>query len=327
MRIQRIAVAAAASIVAASALASQAPRLAYPPTPRGEVVDDYFGTRVPDPYRWMEDLDAKPVAEWVASENELSDRYLSTLPLRENLRTRITELWNYPKVSTPFIEGGQVFYRRDSGLRKAPLSCRRPALKQPARVLVDPNEMFPDGATSLAATAPSPDAALLAYATAEGGADWQTIHVRDIATRRDLKDIVKWMRFSGLSWTKDAKGFFYSRYPEPPAGKALQAALSGQALYYHRLGTPQSEDRLIYERRDLPAWFINGSITDDGRYLFIVMAEGAENKNHLYVKDLGEPRRPDLEAPVTPVVEADDAEYAPIGNRGSTIFLRTDLDA
>ena len=327
MRIQRIAVAAAASIVAASALAAQAQRLAYPPTPRGEVVDDYFGTKVPDPYRWMEDLDAKPVAEWVASENALTERYLSTLPLRQKLRTRITELWNYPKVSTPFIEGGQVFYRRNSGLQKQSLFFMRPDLTQPARVLVDPNEMFPDGATSLAATAPSPDAALLAYTTAEGGADWQTIHVRDIATRRDLKDIVKWMRFSGLSWTKDAKGFFYSRYPEPPAGKALQAALSGQALYYHLVGTPQSEDRLIYERRDLPAWFINGSITDDGRYLFIVMSEGAENKNRLYVKDLGEPRRPNLEAPVTPVVEADDAEYAPIGNRGSTIFLRTDLDA
>src|SRR5207237_2824757 len=124
-----------------------------------------------------------------------------------------------------------------------------------------------------------------------------------------------------------AKGFFYSRYPEPPAGKALQAALSGQALYYHRVGTPQSEDRLIYERRDLPTWFISGGLTDDGRYLLIQMAEGSENKKRLYVKDPAGPRKPDLDAPVTPVVETDDAEYAPIGNLGSTIFLRTDLDS
>src|SRR5207237_3655280 len=211
--------------------------------------------------------------------------------------------------------------------KKRWLFFMRPDPEQPGRVIVDPNEMFPDGATSLAATVPSPDATLLAYATAEGGADWQTIHVREIATRRDLKDIVRWMRFSGLSWTKDAKGFFYPRYPEPPAGKALQAALSGQALYYHRVGTPQSEDRLIYERRDLPTWFISGGLTDDGRYLLIQMAEGSENKNRLYVKDLAGPRKPDLDAPVTPVVETDDAEYAPIGNLGSTIFLRTDVDS
>ena len=317
----------AVAVLAAGSMAAQGQHPAYPPTSRGDVVDDYFGTKVPDPYRWMEDLDAKAVADWIAAENAITERYLATLPLREKLRKRITELWNYPKVSTPFIEGGQVFYRRNSGLQKQSLFFMRPDLKQPARVIVDPNEMFPDGATSLAATVPSPDATLLAYATAEGGADWQTIHVREIATRRDLKDIVRWMRFSGLSWTKDAKGFFYSRYPEPPAGKALQAALSGQALYYHRVGTPQSEDRLIYERRDLPTWFISGGLTDDGRYLLIQMAEGSENKNRLYVKDLAGPRKPDLDAPVTPVVETDDAEYAPIGNLGSTIFLRTDLDS
>src|SRR3954447_8108581 len=327
MRVHRTALFAVACMLAGSSVFVQTQRLAYPPTARGDVVDDYFGTKVPDPYRWMEDLDSKPVADWVAAQNAVTEKYLAQLPLREKLRKRITELWNYPKVSTPFMEGGQVFYRRNSGLQKQSLFLMRPDLRKPARVLVDPNEMFPDGATSLAMVAPAPDATLLAYATAEGGADWQTIHVREIATRRDLKDIVKWMRFSGLAWTKDAKGFFYSRYPEPPAGKALQAALSGQALYYHGVGTPQSEDRLIYERRDLPAWFISGSITDDGRYLFIQMAEGSENKNRLYVKDLVDPHKPNLDAPVRPVVETDDAEYAPIGNHGSTVFLRTDLDA
>ena len=306
---------------------AQPPRLAYPQAPKGDVVDDYFGTKVPDPYRWMEDLDSKQVADWVAAENAVTERYLQALPLRDQLKKRITEIWNYPKVGTPFIEGGHVFYRRNSGLQKQSLFFMRPGLEGSARVIVDPNEMFPSGDVSLSETVPSPDASLLAYTTAEGGADWRTVHVRNIATLRDLPDVVKWMRFSGLSWTKDAKGFFYSRYPEPPAGKVLQAALSGQTLYYHRVGTPQSEDVLIYERRDLPAWFIGGSVTDDGRYLFIFLAQGSENKNRLYVKDLGDPRKPNVDARVTPVVETDDAEYAPIGNHGATVFLRTDLDA
>ena len=125
--------------------------------------------------------------------------------------------------------------------------------------------------------------------TSEGGADWQTVHVRNLSTGQDQSDLLKWMRFSGLRWTKDSKGFFYSRYPEPPAGKVLEAALSGQALYYHRVGTPQSEDRLIYERKDLPTWFIGGDVTDDGRYLLVTLAQGSDNKNRLYAADLGDP--------------------------------------
>src|SRR5438874_4790938 len=135
------------------------------------------------------------------------------------------------------------------------------------------------------------------------------------------------MHFSELSWTKDGKCFFYPRYPEPPKGKHLQASLSGQALYYHRVGTPQSDDRLIYERKDLPTWFIGGDVTEDGRYLVITMAQGSENKNRLYVADLGDPQQPKIGAPVKPVIETDDAEYAPIGNVGSVMYLRSDLDA
>jgi prolyl oligopeptidase len=137
--------------------------------------------------------------------------------------------------------------------------------------VLDPNVLSPDGSLSLAQWKPSPDGRLLAYALSEGGADWQTLHVRDLDKGADLGDQVRWMRFSDISWTKDSKGFFYSRYPEPPKGKVLEAALSGQALYYHRVGAPQSEDRLVYSRPDLPTWFINGSATDDGRYLLVFM--------------------------------------------------------
>ena len=167
----------------------------------------------------------------------------------------------------------------------------------------------------------------MAYGLSEGGADWETIHVRDLGTGKDLADEVRWMRFSGLSWTKDAKGFYYSRYPEPPKGKVLEAALSGHTLYYHRVGTPQSEDLLVYERKDLPGWIIIGGVTEDGRYLLISMFEGSGNKNRLYAADLGNPKAPNLKAAIKPVIETDDAEFAPIGNQGSVVFLRSDKSA
>jgi prolyl oligopeptidase len=303
----------------------QSPRLTYPPTQKGTVVEDYFGTKVPDPYRWMEDLDSKAVADWVKAENTVTSGYLDKLQLRDDLKTRITGLWNYPKVNTPFIEGGRIFYRKNSGLqRQSPLYVRT-ALDASPTLVIDPNQMWPDGSTSLAGLVPSPDASLMTYTTSEGGADWQTIHVRRLSTGQDQSDVIKWMRFSGISWTKDSKGFFYSRFPEPPAGKVLEAALSGQALYYHRVGTPQSEDRLIYERKDLPTWFIGGDATEDGRYLLITLAQGSDNKNRLYAADLGDPMHPNVAAPITPVVESDDAEYSPIGNDGSVVFLRNDL--
>jgi prolyl oligopeptidase len=275
----------------------------------------------------MEDLDSKAVAEWIAAQNAVTFRYLDSLPVRDALKARITELWNYPKVNVPFIEAGRFFYRRNSGLEKQSSLYVRRSLDRAPTLLLDPNKLWPDGSTSLSATSPSPDGSMLAYMTSEGGADWETVHVRNLSTGEDLSDVIKWMRFSGFAWTKDSKGFFYSRYPEPPAGKVLEAALSGQALYYHRVGTPQSEDRLIYERKDLPTWFIGGDLTEDGRYLLVTMSQGSENKNRLYAADLENARQPNIAAQVKPVIETDDAEYAPIGNEGSVIYLRSDLDA
>ncbi len=327
MRAARIALALVLVASVPAFVPAQGQRPAYPPTAKGDVVDDYFGTKVPDPYRWMEDLDSKSVADWVKSQNDLTFSYLAALPMRDKLKARISELWNYPKVSTPFIEAGRIFYRKNAGLQKqSPLYVRASVDAAPT-LIIDPNAMWPDGGTSLAGTSPSPDGKLLAYLASEGGADWQTVHVRDLSSSKDLEDIVKWMRFSGFAWTKDAKGFFYSRYPEPPAGKVLEAALSDQALYYHRIGTPQSDDRLIYERKDLPTWFINGDVTEDGKYLLVTMAQGSDNKNRLYAADLGDPLHPDITAAVKPVIETDDAEYGPIGNDGSVLFLRSDLDA
>lgn len=301
--------------------------LAYPTARRDSVVDDYFGTRIADPYRWMEDLNSAETARWVAAENALSAAYLAKLPMREWFRKRITELWNYPKVTVPFREGGRLFYRRNSGLQRQSVVYYRSSPTAPERVLIDPNTLSADGSLSLGQVAPSPDGKLAAYTVSEGGADWQTVHVRDIAAGRDLADTVRWMRFSGLSWTKDGRGFYYARYPEPPAGRVLEAALHDQALYYHRVGTPQSQDRLVYSRPDLPTWFIGGGVTEDGRYLLVTMSKGSDNNNRLYFADLGDPLHPKLDAAVQPLVERDDAEFSPFANVGPVLYLRTDLGA
>jgi prolyl oligopeptidase len=299
----------------------------YPPSRKGEDKDDYGGITIADPYRWMEDLDSTEVAEWVAQQNAVTQAHLQSLPLRARLERRLTELWNYPRTSLPLIEGGRLFYSKNTGLqRQSPIYIRAGPSAEPILVL-DPNALFPDGARALSQYAPSPDATLLAYAVADGGADWETIYVRDVTTGADLPDEIRWMRFSDLSWTKDANGFFYSRYPEPPKNKVLEAALSGQAIYYHRIGTRQSDDELIYERPDQPSWIVGGSVTEDGRYLLVTTHKGADNNNQLFVADLGDPLRPDVRARIRPLVESQDAEFAPIGNDGTRLYLRSDKDA
>jgi prolyl oligopeptidase len=301
--------------------------LTYPPAPKGDTVDDYHGTKVADPYRWMEALDSKEVADWVAASNAVTEPYLRALPLRGHFSKRLTELWNYPRAGVPVVENGRLFYARNTGLqRQAPVFMRVGITGEPSLV-IDPNIISADGSVSLSQWEPSPDAKLLAYALSEGGADWATVHVRDIASGTDLADDVRWMRFSGISWTKDSKGFFYSRYPEPPKNKVLEAELTGQAIYYHRVGKPQAQDVLVYQRQDLSTWIVNGSVTHDGRYLLVLMAEGADNRNRLYAADLGRPEAPRIDAPIKPLIETDDAEYAPIGNDGATIYVRSDKDA
>ena len=299
----------------------------YPHSLRTTTADDYHGHRIEDPYRWMEALDTPEVKAWIEAQNAVTDQYLASLPLRERLRARITELWNYAKVSLPVVENGRLFYQKNTGLEKQPAIYMRDGLNGPPALVLDPNALSPDGSVALMAFTPSPDARLLAYTLAQGGADWQTVHVRDLARGEDFADRVRWMRFSALSWTRDGRGFFYSRFPEPPVGRTYEAALSGHALYYHRIGTPQSQDVLIFERPDLPSWFVHGTVSDDGRYLLIGFYEGATNNNRLYVADLIDPVAPDVHAPIRPLMERDGAEYAPIGVEGTTLYVRSDFSA
>jgi prolyl oligopeptidase len=271
----------------------------------------------------MEDASSSELAGWITRQNELSAGYLQRLPLREHFQKRLTELWNYPRTSVPLVESGQLFYRRNNGLERQSSIYMRKAFDAPPALVLDANALSPDGSVHLADYRPSPDARRVAYALAVGGADWRTVRVRDVASGRDLADEVKWVRFSAISWTRDSKGFFYSRYPEPPAGRALQAELTGHALYYHRVGTPQSQDVPVYARADLPRHFIGAWTTEDGRYLQVRIAPGAGPFNRLYVADLRDPLKPDVRAPVKPVVDEENAEFRVIGNAGPVLFVKT----
>jgi prolyl oligopeptidase len=310
-----------------AALPADEPTLQYPAAAAGDVVDDYHGTKVADPYRWLEDVDSPETKAWVVAENQVTQKYLSGLPDRDAFKKRITDLWNYPKVTLPFREAGRIFYRKNSGLQQQSTLYMRASLSTEARLLLDPNVQWPDGSVAVRSLSPSPDGKLLAYSTSEGGTDWETLHLREIASGKDRPDTLEWVRFSGVSWTKDGKGFFYSRYPEPPKGEALHAAARDQKIYYHRAGDPQEKDRLVYERKDLPSWFLGAQVTEDGRYLVIGMSRGADRRNRLYFAALGDPQKPNPGAPVKPLLEEDDAEQAFLGNNGTTFYLSTDSNA
>jgi prolyl oligopeptidase len=316
-----------AGLMATACSSPAPPGMTYPETRRDDVVDDYFGTKVADPYRWMEDLNAPEVASWVEAENRTTFAYLNGLPEREVLRNRITELWNYPRVGIPFWEGGRWFYFRNSGLDRQSIVYTRTSLDEPATVVLDPNQLSPDGSVALSDFVPSPDGRRFTYGQAEGGADWSTYYFRDLGGDAPLPDKLEWVRFSTVSWTKDGRGVFYGRYPQPPPGQELEAALADKRIYYHRLGTDQSADRLIYARPEEPSLFIDAHLDQSGRYLFVDTNKGTSNKNELFVKDLANPTAPRLDGPVSPLYPGHTAAYVPLGVVDNILYLLTDRDA
>jgi len=304
------------------------PRLNYPPARRDATVDTYFGTRVPAPYEWMENLGSPALQEWVEAENALTFSYLGQIPIRGWIHNRLQTLWDYARETTPEqVAGGRIFFTRNSGLQKQSVLFVADSATAAPRELLDPNALSADGSIALLGTEPSPHGAMLAYDLSQGGSDWVTIHVRDVATGKDLPDIIRWVKFSGVSWTEDGRGFFYSRYPAPPEGKAISQQVTNQKLYYHRLGTKQTADTLVYERPDLPEWVVRGDVSEDGRYLLISLKNGTAVENELFYVDLKDPQTPDVGSRVSPLYTKNDAAYDVVGIVGKTLFLRTTLGA
>lgn len=297
--------------------------LNYPPShPDPTVVDFYHGQAVPDPYRWLEDLDSEQTRAWIEAQNRLTFDYLQRIPARQRLLERLRQLWNYEKYSQPFKEGNRYFYFKNDGLQNQSVLYTQESLEGEARVLLDPNTLSEDGTVALSGIAISRDGRYLAYGLSRSGSDWQEWKVRDIETGEDLPDHLRWIKFSGASWTLDGQGFFYSRYDEPAPGSEYESANYFQKLYYHRLGTPQSEDLLVYHRPDQKEWGFAGGVTEDGDYLIISVWRGTDPKNLLFYKDLRDPS-----SPVVELIREFQAEYAFVGNDGSRFWLLTDLQA
>jgi len=294
-------------------------RLPYPDTRKVDQTDDYFGTVVADPYRWLEDDNSPETAAWVEAQNRVTFNYLEQIPSREEIRQRLTELWNYERFGLPRRRGDYYIYTRNDGLQNQAVYYKAPTLDAEPEVLLDPNALSPDGTVAVSGTSISRDGRYLAYALSESGSDWMRWKVREIATGRDLDDEVRWSKFSGAAWLRDGSGFYYSRYEAPAEGAALTEVNRNQRLYFHAVGTSQDEDRLVYARPDEPDWGFNAEVTDDGRYLVISQWEGTEPKNRVFVKDLSQGD----DAPVLPFLDDFDAEYVVLGNDDTTFYVLT----
>jgi prolyl oligopeptidase len=318
--------------------------LEYPETRRGDTVDDYHGTKVADPYRWLEDPDSAETRAWIASQNRVTESFLSQIPARKQIRNRLTELWNYERYGLPWNEGNSYFFTHNDGLQNQSVlmvadetSFRTGERKgdsphpgplpggEGVRVLLDPNKLSEDGTVSLTGSRVSDDGKYLAYGLASGGSDWNEWHVREVATGRDLEDHLKWVKFSGASWTKDGNGFFYSRYDEPKEGEKLTQANYFQKVFYHRLGTDQSEDKLVYERPDHKDWGFSGEVTDDGKYLVISVWQGTRRENQVFYQSLE--GKPPGAAETVELLTGFDADYNFIGNDGTRFYFLTDNNA
>lgn len=318
------------AITREAALAQGAPKspaapttaIAYPPAARGDVVEDLHGTKVADPYRWLEEYTPETNA-WIAAQEAMTTSYLKAIPQRDQIEKRLTKLWNYERFSIPFKEGGRYFYGRNDGLQNQSVFLTAGTLSDQPRVLLDPNTFSKDGTIALAGTAPSKCGKYIAYGTADGGSDWNTWRVIEIDSGKQVGSDLNWIKFGGASWLPDSSGFFYSRYDEPaPGTDKLKAANENQKIFFHKLGDDQSKDTLVYARPDKPKWYLFGGATDDGNYQ-IIFASGPESINDaVFYRDLKT-----AGAPVVELLNQFDAKYSFIDNDGPIFYLTTDKDA
>ena len=298
------------------------PAFKYPSAPTSNQVDDYFGTKVPDPYRSLENPDSPESRKWIEAEDKITFDFLKTIPERDGIKKRLTEVWDYERFGVPFKEKGRYFLSKNSGLQNQNVLYTSTNLSKPPKQLLDPNTLAKDGTIALSGLDVSDDAKLLAYGLSTAGSDWQQWKVRDVETGKDRPDQLDWIKFSGAAWKKDGSGFFYSRYAKPDEKDRLRSQVYNHKLFFHQLGTPQSQDKLIYERPDQKEWLLNAEATDDGHYLIITVQRGTDPKNRVFYKDLTDPN-----SKVAQLLDKADAKYAFLGNDGPTFWFQTDLNA
>ncbi len=291
----------------------------YPPAKRGDHVDDYHGIKVADPYRWMENIDSPETRAWVEAESKLAAEYLAKIPGRDEIAQRYQKLVNFERWGAPWKREKNWFYWHNSGLQNQPVLFVTENPEGSARVLIDPNALSKDATIAVTTYAISHDGNLIAYALADAGSDWQIWHVRDVATGKDLPDQLHWSKAGDASWRKDGSGFYYTAYDPPKPGEVLKAANQYEKLFFHKLGTPQADDTLIYTRRDAPDWYVGGSVTDDGHYLIVSASRGTDVKNTLMVQDLTVPN-----APMLGIIKEPTASYGFIDNIGTMLYVLTD---
>ncbi|GAB4377824.1 MAG: prolyl oligopeptidase family serine peptidase [Salibacteraceae bacterium] len=293
--------------------------LKYPDTRKDTVVDEYFGHKVEDPYRWLEDDMSEETAQWVKAQNELTFGYLKSIPYRDAICKRLTDLWNYEKYSAPAIHGDYTYFFKNDGLQNQSVLYRQKGDGEP-EVFLDPNSFSEDGTTSLAGLSFTTDGSLLAYQISEGGSDWRKVIVMDTKTGSILEDTLVDIKFSGIAW-KGNDGFYYSSYDKPKDGSALSGITQQHKLYYHQLGTSQNDDQLVFGGSETPRRYISGYVTEDNRYLVISAAQSTSG-NELYIQDLSKPG-----STILPVVENFENDHWVVHSEGDKLFISTNLNA
>ena len=296
----------------------------YPKTATVEHVDYYHNVAVPDPYRWLEEdvRESERVADWVAAENAVTEAYLATIAEREDIKTRLRELWDYERFGVPWKKGGRYFYTYNDGLANQNQVYMLDALDDPPQLVLDPNTWSEDGTIALAGFAADPTGRYAAYLIQDGGSDWRTAKVRDLANGEDLADQLRWLKFTSVNWRPDGSGFYYSRYPQPADGAAFQALNVNHALYFHAIGTPQTEDTLIFTDPDHPKRSYGSEVTDDGRFLVITSWISTDDRYEVRYRDLT-----DEGGALTTLVEGFEYRYSLIDNVGTQLYFLTDRDA
>ena len=293
----------------------------YPKAKKMDQIDYYHSVKVSDPYRWLEDTDSVDSRSWIDAENKLTEAYFARIPQRNIIKNRLTKLWNYEKYSAPFKAGKHYFYSKNDGLQNQNVLYIADSITDQGRVFFDPNKLSDDGTAALVGSSFSDDGALWAYGIAISGSDRTEWHIRDVETGKDLVDTLKPNRQGGISWLLDNSGFYYNRFPDVPVESELMVSNVFQKLYFHKLGTPQSEDYVVYQPVNSD-YFVEAQVSEDGNWLIISVRKGTASQNMIYFKKLDAEK-----APIIPLVDNLDASYGFIGNDGANFYFQTDKDA